>query len=85
MTLTVNQRQPIETAPKDGTPVLGFGKIHYPGGAATHGVIIYDDPGEHVVEGGCYWYVQCDGYGHGDADCSGVTHWMPLPKGPSSI
>lgn len=58
--------QPIETAPKDGTPVLIFWSKKYIG------------IGEHAPEDaffGAYWWA----YGTGKCNPS---HWMPLPPPP---
>ena len=61
--------QPIETAPKDGTHVLGYGPM---------------DDGTYWMED-LYWYESMEAWpitfmhGHGEP-----THWMPLPEPPES-
>jgi hypothetical protein len=58
--------QPIETAPRDGTYVLGYGPHE------TRG--FYIDAIHHYQELG--WTVKwMSGYGE-------PTHWMPLPEPP---
>jgi hypothetical protein len=65
--------QPIETAPKDGRPILGFGICD--GEVSGRGV----EPAAAVVE----W---CGSWTVGATDYYGVTmeatHWMPLPDPP---
>lgn len=70
--------RPIETAPKDGTWVLGFGDG--PGFAACNFVAYYgittDDPQPHwrsTFHAQTIW-----------SRC-GPTHWMPLPSAPTSV
>lgn len=55
---------PIETAPRDGTTILGARQIH--GGAWEHYVVWWD--------GG--WCAD-DGYG---AERPQPTHWTPIPE-----
>lgn len=85
--------QPIETAPKDGTPILGY----CPGLSNNREYCQPLKSDFHVVawgtdmrrDGG--WigdiiYEERDYYGYNSAYLSGVnpTHWMPLPKEPSN-
>lgn len=63
--------QPIDSAPKDGTPVIGFMPTYYQG-KGGQAVIVWmnytDRPG---------WY----------SDVSSIhepSHWMPLPPPPGS-
>lgn len=74
--------QPIETAPRDGTHILGYGlwagEINGPDDTPTHAVIY------HWHGGGDYegfdWSVHgTDAY----AAWMKPTHWMPLPDPPS--
>jgi len=67
--------QPIETAPRDGTPILGwFPKTEH---VTWDRVVI------------THWRVDYGGYGlnpphWSDGSVSGSPlHWMPLPKGPT--
>lgn len=63
-----NGWQPIETAPKDGSPILGYAKKEYTtiewsiGGYWTLCIC-----GEHASDG--EWW---------------PTHWMPLPQPPKT-
>lgn len=62
--------QPIETAPKDGTPVVLFYPHRYKGkrgGSISIGCF-----------SGGYWF---DTFVLADNDC---THWRPLPSPPSA-
>lgn len=66
--------QPIETAPKDGTEILAFGRAEYERTLYAKG--------HHV----CWWEGQQEtGYWSGrDGDCDyRITHWMPLPPPPN--
>lgn len=72
--------QPIETAPKDGTEIIG---VYVPTGPydADYSIIEWD---------GKYWVGKCDGYRAIEAQSDFrtefhtpfVTHWMPLPPPP---
>lgn len=69
--------QPIETAPKDGTPILIYcsdlGDERYSGAAITT-----------VVWEGTWSLCQCGTYAE-DGDLFGTpSHWMPLPNPPES-
>ena len=67
--------QPIETAPRDGTPILAFraDKLHRFGHMQV-----------------TYWRVEEDGKGYvgwGEFNMTHwpPTHWLPLPKGPADV
>jgi hypothetical protein len=76
--------RPIETAPKNGTPVLLWttyswdwapvkaeavtARWHYPGGIES--------------ERGYWALIQMGGYAEDDDVTGEPTHWMPLPGGP---
>jgi hypothetical protein len=67
--------QPIETAPKDGTPILAFSKT------LNHVLVKYDavrQPERDRVMGRTLWRVEWDG----DYLSSEPTHWMLLPPAP---
>lgn len=60
---------PINSAPKDGTPVLAFMPTYYQGRGGQHVVVwmnFTDRPG---------WYSHVSGIHE-------PTHWMPLPPPP---
>jgi hypothetical protein len=59
--------QPIETAPKDGTPVLGFLPQAYQGKGGYEVVLFDPSDGKWWI--GCAFWVQ-------------PSHWMPLPTPP---
>jgi hypothetical protein len=63
----MNEWQPIETAPKDGTPVLVF----VPKAWGKHDEI-------HVGKQRRFWVVGNQFY----FDIGNPTHWMPLPEPP---
>jgi len=65
--------QPIETAPRDGTPVL-LGRFH--AGDPCDGRISVD----WWRSGGKYGFV---GFGEFNAHYWPATHWMPLPDPPA--
>jgi Protein of unknown function (DUF551) len=66
--------QPIETAPKDGTECLVYGKwegeIHGPYEGLFAGVAYFNFGRWSITLGDCY-----------SCDCE-PTHWMPLPPQP---
>jgi hypothetical protein len=72
--------RPIETAPKDGTPVLAYGEpageISGPSGVMTIEVACYQPGGDYR---GFDWSIAGDAYGNWFKP----THWMPLPDAPS--
>lgn len=78
----MNKWQPIETAPKDGTPVLLCGGLTSEDFYCRDGNERYQDrqvvamfiDGQWAI---CYWDGNWrDGYDN-------PTHWMPLPEHPS--
>lgn len=80
--------KPIETAPRDGTDILVFHKVHGPMAAR----FIAGEWSEHHEYGrqydGPFWCFGDDQFqeeveeeGHKFHDGS-VTHWMPLPEPP---
>lgn len=92
-----NGWQPIETAPKDGTPILAYGPL--PGCNADehswHGVretkwkcyplgspgYVAWERGEGPLGIGWDWYESVHNWSH----VWKPTHWMPLPSAPSQI
>jgi len=68
--------QPIETAPKDGTPVLVWAEnlLH---GLCPYAVAQYM---EHEIE---WWHVQDGKFGPYPMRGAAPTHWMPCPKPPN--
>ena len=62
----MSEWQPIETAPKDGTEVLGF--VSSDTGADDFFAVI------------CFWENQWRV--SSVLDATDVTHWMPLPEPP---
>jgi hypothetical protein len=65
--------QPIETAPKDGTPVL----IHVPTGQRPVYEAEWHRPWESAPEDKCWWQTRS-----GMVLPEHATHWMPLPEPP---
>ena len=65
--------QPIETAPRDGTPILGYSRRLPP--KARIGTIMWVEP--HWQVGGSEW-----AGGALAMWMSDPTHWMPLPEPP---
>lgn len=70
----MSEWQPIETAPKDGTRILGYGMVAFetkPSMATVRWADTYDewncDPNE------------CSEYSPEKCE---LTHWMPLPEPP---
>ena len=68
--------QPIETAPKDGTRILAYGK---------HGLDVDEQKWATVV-----WQDYSKGFvcdpneaTEYDPEVSNITHWMPLPEKPN--
>lgn len=64
--------QPIETAPKDGTPILTFAPVTGADYILIGAWIPEDEPGE--TEDGGTWR----------DDGETPTHWMPLPEPPEA-
>lgn len=71
----VPQWQPIETAPKDGTPVLVW-ESEYGREALTAAYIEFTDPPPDGYHSG--WFDRV--HGHSELQ---PTHWMPLPHPPT--
>jgi hypothetical protein len=61
---------PIETAPKDGQPVLTWGCIH------ERGSDVGERPRVQLSRFGRYGWESCEWGGHEP------THWAPLPEPP---
>lgn len=61
--------QPITTAPKDGTPILGCAE-------GTITVVRWFSMGE-------YWNLEVTGAGAEDGEWN-PTHWRPLPEPPKT-
>ena len=72
------QWQPIETAPEDGTVVLGYCPYDdkYPNMSSIYPIRFN---GRKYAEG---WYSQTT---DGDDDGVEPTHWMPLPDAPALV
>ena len=69
----MSEWQPIETAPKDGTYILGF--------CAASVMIVYWSGAEEPTEAvGDNWYERDTGFA---LDIE-LTHWMPLPAFPGA-
>jgi hypothetical protein len=62
--------QTIETAPKDGMQVLGFGECDET--LSCIFIMAWDD----VIN----WWVECSI----ECEIDNVTHWMPLPALPDA-
>ena len=65
----MSEWKPIETAPKDGTPVLVAWS-----GLSFHPVVAHYE--------GCLWGTLSAGFGF-EPLCA-PTHWMPLPPSPEA-
>jgi len=78
----MNEWQPIDTAPKDGTVVLLYGiwagEIHGPARSKAFDIGSFQD-GRSDFPGNDWWVL-----GTGDYyECwMRPTHWMPLPEPP---
>lgn len=71
--------QNIETAPKDGTPVLVFPATW---SGRTASVAIWDDD-KYAKKPRPYWHRE-DGFGRVTISRENPpTHWMPLPDAPA--
>ena len=66
----MSEWQPIETAPKDGTYVLGASSIKV-------NVAMFFN-GEW-----CWAYGHCECHGWPTAPFFPITHWMPMPSAPA--
>ena len=73
-----NEWQPIETAPRDGTSILGF----RPGDTFSgHMITAIYWCGSSPVDSG--WWALCEAGDHSASDEFDPTHWMPLPEPPT--
>jgi hypothetical protein len=76
----MSEWQPMDTAPRDGTRVLGFGEsageINGPSGEMEIEVMAYDSPRTDYA--GYEWRIAGDAY----ANWFKPTHWQPLPAPP---
>lgn len=76
--------QPIETAPKDGTEILGL--HHYKGHEPDYSIVRW----QHAKWGAYAWVAQADGQRAIESQTDFgtdyvepfVTHWMNLPSPP---
>lgn len=71
----MSEWQDISTAPKDGSTILTWGRLHDDGDS---------DMGERPIVRVSRWRLQV---GHWYSDCSGShvpTHWQPLPSPPEA-
>lgn len=80
MTIPPMSWQPIETAPRDGTPILAWAYMHDDGGPlyADRRSFMGEMPDYCVL----FWR---DGIGWVDwvsGSMDGPTHWQPLPEPP---
>ena len=78
----MSEWQEIESAPKDGTVLLGYDSDE--GGGISMGVVVIywwdadeDDPEQYPAE----WRVHEIGTGD-EIERANITHWMPLPEPP---
>lgn len=71
--------EPIETAPKDGTPILGVLFRQYLGGGMfTDGAVMMWEGGPgRVLKGGWAYMGHCVSFVDGSME---PTHWIPLPE-----
>lgn len=73
--------QPIETAPKDGTPILGFWRgslgVHSNPTGNNYGITAYS-----AYVGS--WYDASENDNEEDTWCS-PDRWMPLPPPPEDV
>lgn len=69
--------QPIETAPKDGTLIVGYGPVDMLERKRDHMAIVFwciKDP----------WVSGWEVYGGSYLPPNMLTHWMPVPPSPES-
>lgn len=83
--MSEHQWQPIETAPRDGSPILIFDPTQAPSSSTesqSGKVVTYDDPRYAIG----YWRVwKTSGewmWGNRNSSYVSPTHWMPLPAPP---
>lgn len=68
--------QPIETAPKDGSRILGFNPY-------AEGIVIYRwDSQTHHKKPRPLWKIECSLDQRWFSENRQPTHWMPLPPPP---
>jgi hypothetical protein len=81
------QWQPIETAPKDGTKIIGYGRTEWLGSwqdsprqtaPKTTAIIRWKEPSFDDGSPGKWLTKSCNPY----KDEMVPTHWMPLPEPP---
>ena len=65
--------QPIETAPKDGTRILAYGKLGFEP-APGIGTVTWNWPG--------HWECSPSEATEYSAETCELTHWMPFPEPP---
>jgi hypothetical protein len=77
--------QPIETAPRDGTPILAYNGMV---GVYNTAFTTWFDSDENLMRKPGYegfpcgfWSTGLNGYPFGRWDCQ-PSHWMPLPAPP---
>lgn len=75
--LRINGWQPIETAPKDGTPVLAIAAGNHPHTGNPYTASVVEIDGDHV-------HLHCDSEEDSWASLKEwkLSHWMPLPAAP---
>jgi hypothetical protein len=80
--------QPIETAPRDGTPILCYNGLvgAYSTAFTTRWIGDPEEAGSGFYQGfPCgFWSTGLDSYPFGKWDCA-PSHWMPLPDPPAQI
>lgn len=88
----MSEWQPIETAPKDGTPIIGaFFNIRWADSHRKHDIVrCWFQPEFEAFISSCRLMQMADGYTIDGASeklhspvIEPVTHWMPLPPPPS--
>jgi hypothetical protein len=75
----MSEWQPIDTAPKDGTPILAYGP-EYCGNKNITAVLEWYAFTPRIG-GGMWNAVGASGY-ECECDLQEPTHWMPLPEPP---
>lgn len=73
--------QPIETAPKDGTEILGWCPYHGSAGRGSTWVIRWNEE-KHTKKPRPYFDASGWVWGVTDLRKHQPTHWMPLPAPP---
>lgn len=74
--------QPIETAPKDGTPIILAGQVD-----SDNGLIPTVVAGYFYEDGEGWEYPHTHHFAVSTLDDAGIdilTHWMPLPEPPEA-